>query len=66
MQRYEQEPQKYPKNGRYPPFVTPKIFLENLALSLLYPYGALSSCKKSEKTNERSLGYSKTDSGVIT
>ena len=47
--------QKYPQNGCFPPFVTPKIFFKNRALSLLYPYGALTSCKKLEKTNEQSL-----------
>ena len=30
-------------------------------MSLLHPYGALTSCKKLEKTNERSLRYLKTD-----
>ena len=46
--------QKYPKNGGFPPFVTPKIFFKNRALSFLYPYDALTSCKKLEKTNGRS------------
>ena len=32
-----------------------KIFFKNWAQSLLYPYGALTSCKKLEKTYERSL-----------
>ena len=41
--------QKYPQNGVFPPFVTPKIFFKNRALSLLYTYGALTSCKKLEK-----------------
>ena len=40
----------------FSPFVTPK----NRALSLLYPYGAKTSCKKLEKTNELSLRYLKT------
>ena len=40
---------------------TPKIFYKDRALSLLYPYDALTSCKKLEKTNERSLKYLKTD-----
>ena len=53
--------QKLPKNGGFPPFVTPKIFFKNQALSLLYPYGALTSCKKLEKANEQSLRYLKTD-----
>ena len=54
--------QKYPKNGGFPPFVTPQRFVfKNRALSLLYPYGALTSCKKLEKTNEQSLRYLKMD-----
>ena len=40
--------QKYPKNGGFPPFVTPLDFFKNRALSLLYPYGALTSCKTSK------------------
>ena len=51
--------QKCPKNGSFPPFVTPQDFFQNRALSLLYFYGALTSCKKLEKTNERSLEISK-------
>ena len=39
----------------------PRFFLKNQALSLLYPYGALTSCKKLEKTYELSLRYLKTD-----
>ena len=35
--------------------------LKNRALSLLYPYGALTSCKKLEQINEWSLRYLKTD-----
>ena len=46
--------QKCPKNG-FSPFVIPKFFFKNRALSLLYPYGVLTSCKKLEKTNEQSL-----------
>ena len=43
--------QKYPHNGGFPPFVTTQVFiLTNWALSLLYPYGALTACKKLEKT----------------
>ena len=45
--------QKCPKNGVFPPFVTPQDFFKNQALSLLYPDGALTSCKKLEKTNKR-------------
>ena len=41
-----------------------RYFFLNRALSLLYPYGALSSCKKLEKNNERSLRYLKTDHGL--
>ena len=41
--------QQYPQNGVFPQFVTP--FFKNRALSLLYPYGAVTSCKKLEKTN---------------
>ena len=47
----------------FPQFVTPETFFQNLALSLLYPYGALTSCKKLEKNNEQSLRYLKTDHG---
>ena len=50
-----------PKNGLFPPFVTPKVFFSKIRLSLLYPYGALTSCKKLEKTNELSLRYLKAD-----
>ena len=53
--------QKYPKNGGFPPFMTPKIFFKNRALSLLYPYGALTSCETLEKNNEQSPRYLKTD-----
>ena len=41
----------------------PRFFFKNRALSLLYPYGALTSCKKVEKNNERYLRYLKTDHG---
>ena len=61
MKRYGQKTSKCPQNGVFPPFVTPKIFFKTLALSLLYPYDALTSCKNLEKTNERSLRYLKTD-----
>ena len=54
--------QKYPKNGGFPPFATPQdFFFKNRALSLLYPYGALTSCKKLEKPLEQSLRYLMTD-----
>ena len=50
-----------PKRGVSPHLQTPKIFFLNRALSLLYPYGALTSCKKLGKSLERSLRYLKTD-----
>ena len=53
---------KSPKNGVFPPFVTPKIFFfKNLTLTLLYPYGSLTSCKKLEKNNGQFLRYLKMD-----
>ena len=52
-----------PKMGVFPHLRPPKIFFKNRALSLLYPYGALTSCKKLEKSLERSLRYLKTDYG---
>ena len=50
-----------PKRRVFPICDPPRFFFKNRALSLLYPYGALTSCKKLEKTNERSLRYLKTD-----
>ena len=45
-----------PKMGVYPHLRPPTtFFFTNRTLSLLYPYDALTSCKKLEKTNERSL-----------
>ena len=39
--------QKYPKNGDFPQSMTPKgFFLKNLALSIVYPYGAPTSAKQ--------------------
>ena len=35
----------------------PSFFFKNRALLLLCPYGALTSCKILEKTNEQSLKY---------
>ena len=62
MQRYRQKTSKCPPQWGFSPTCdTHKIFFKNRALSLLYPYGALTSCKKLEKTNEQSLRYSKTD-----
>ena len=51
--------QKYHQNGFFP-ISDPQDFFKNRALSLLYPYGALTSCKDSEKTNERFLRYLET------
>ena len=51
----DKKPQKCPQNGVFPQLSPPKIFFKDWALSLLYPYGALTSCKKIETTNEQSL-----------
>ena len=48
----------------FPIFEKMRIFPKNPALSLFYIYGPLTSCKKSEKTNEpipRTLRYARTD-----
>ena len=45
----------------FPPICDPPRFSQNLALSLLYPYGALTSYKKLEKTNGQSLRFLKMD-----
>ena len=37
------------QNEGFSLFVTPQEFFKNQALSILYPYGALTSCKKLEK-----------------
>ena len=50
-----------PKMGVSPISDTPRFLFKNRALSLLYPYGSLNSCKKLEKTNDQSLRYLKTD-----
>ena len=41
--------------ARFAPICPTRFFLENRALSLLSTYGALTSCKKSEKTNDSIL-----------
>ena len=46
---------------RFSPKLIKIFFLINPALSLLYPYGTLTSCKKLGKTNEQSPRYLKTD-----
>ena len=54
---------KIPPKWRFSPICVPPGFvIKNWALSLLYSYGALTSCKKLEKNNERSpLKHLKTD-----
>ena len=62
MQRYGQKTSKIPQNWGFSPICDPpRFFFKNRALSLLYPYGALTSCKKLEKTNEQFPRYLKTD-----
>ena len=61
MQGCGQKHQKCPKNGVFPICDPPRIFFTNRALSLLYPYGTLTSYKKLQKTNVRSLRYLKAD-----
>ena len=62
MQRYGQKTSKMPQKWVFFPICDPpRFFFKNWALSLLYPYGALTSCKKLENTNEGSLRYLKTD-----
>ena len=53
--------QKCPQNGWFSPFVTQQVFFQNRALSLLYLYGILTSCKQLEKNNEQSLRYLEKD-----
>ena len=50
-----------PKMGFFPHLRPPKIFFKNRALLLLCPYSVLTSCKKFEKSLERSLRYLKKD-----
>ena len=59
--RYGQKTSKMPQKWGFS-----SIFFKNRTLSLLYPYGALTSCKKLEKTNEQSLRYLKTDTRTHT
>ena len=59
MQRYRQKISKK-TNIQWTPH---RYRQDDRALSLLYHYGALTSCKKLEKTNEWSPRYSKTDNG---
>ena len=65
--RYGQKTSKMPQKWGFSPICDPpRFFFKNRALSLLYPYGALTSCKKLEKSLERSLRYLKTDYGLRT
>ena len=52
---------KYPKNGFFPHLWSPKIFFQKQALSLLYPYGAITSCNGlwdiQRRTNGQIDGY---------
>ena len=64
--KHQKCPKNAPKMGVSPICDPPRFFFKNRALSLLYLYGALTSCKKLEKTNERSLEYSKTDTHTRT
>ena len=53
---------KIPQKWGFSPICDPpRFFFKNRALSFLYPYGALTACKKLEKNNERTLRYLKTD-----
>ena len=64
MQRYGQKTSNMPQKWGFYPICDPQeFFFKNQALSLLYPYGTLTSSKKLEKNNEWSLRYLKTDHG---
>ena len=52
--------QKSPQKGFFPPFATPEDFFSKIGLCP-YPCGALTSCKKLEKSLALSLRYFKTD-----
>ena len=56
--------QKHPQNGRFPPFVTPQDFFSKIGLCHFCTLSVLTSCKKLEITNRRSLRYLKTDHGL--
>ena len=58
----DKTPKKCPQNGFFPIYDPPRFFFSKIRLlSLLYPYGALTSCKKLEKPYELSPRYLKTD-----
>ena len=66
MQRYGQKTSKMPPKWGFSPICDAiGFFFKNRALSILYPYSALTSCKKLEKTIERSLRYLKTDGPLM-
>ena len=49
MQSYGQETSKTPLKWGFSPISESQDFFKNQALSLLYPYGAMTSCTKLEK-----------------
>ena len=58
----DKKPQKCPKNGGGVRQVgDPQDFFSKIVPSLLYPYGARTSCKILEKTNEQFPRYLKMD-----
>ena len=62
MQIYGQKTSKMPQKCVFTPICDPpRYFSKNRALSLLFPYGAPTSCKKLERTNGQSLRYLKKD-----
>ena len=62
MKRYGRKTSKMPQKWGFSPICDPpRFFFKNRTQSLLYPYGALTSCKKLEKSWEGSLRYLKTD-----
>ena len=66
MRRYGENHQKYPKNGFFPPFVTPQDFFSKIGLySLLYPYGALfmQKIRKNQCTVSEIIKDGRTDHG---
>ena len=57
--------QNIPHNGVLPHLRPPNAFLKKAALSHLHHHGSLTLCEESEKTNEQSLRYTKTDRWTI-
>ena len=60
MQRYGQKTSKMPPKC-FSPICDPQYFFQKSGSVTLYPYGAVSSCKKLEKTDELALRYLKAD-----